>query len=75
MAGSYLKHDHAIDKFNDLRANYYRFFRFTPRFTIISVASLIVIPGICVYTFADQTDKWDWRGKRRGEPLARQAQA
>ncbi|KAJ3519900.1 hypothetical protein NM688_g9237 [Phlebia brevispora] len=68
-----LQHDHAIDRFNDLRANYYRYFRFNSRFAAVAISSLIVIPGICLYTFADQHDKWDWRGKKRGESLARSA--
>jgi len=71
MAGhGYVKHDPAIERWNNMREDAYKHFRLTPRTAWISFAGLALVPG-AIYWIAANTDlRWRWGGKRKGESLA-----
>ncbi|PAV24393.1 transmembrane [Pyrrhoderma noxium] len=72
MAGDHgvLKHDPAIERWNKMREDVYKNFRWTKATTRTAVLSMIVIPALTVYIAANQDTKWSWAGKRKGESLA-----
>jgi hypothetical protein len=68
-AASYLKLDPAIERWNRMREDAYKHFRFTRRTTLISLTGFVFVPG-AIYYLASQTHlKYKWTGKRRGESL------
>ncbi|KAG9318374.1 hypothetical protein JVU11DRAFT_464 [Chiua virens] len=68
-AASYLKIDPAIERWNRMREDAYKHFRFTPRTTLISLTGFVFVPG-AIYYLASQTHlKYKWTGKRKGEAL------
>jgi len=72
MAGhGYVKHDPAIERWNAMRENAYKHFRFTPRTTIQSLCGLVVVPGVVLYIASQTNLKWEWRGKLKTESLSR----
>ncbi|GBE82597.1 predicted protein [Sparassis crispa] len=72
MAGhGYTKHDPAIERWNSMRENAYKHFRFTPRTTWQSVCGLLLVPGAVLYLAAHEDCKWSWMGKLKNESLAR----
>ncbi|KAI9807045.1 MAG: hypothetical protein M1825_005762 [Sarcosagium campestre] len=65
-----LKPDPAYAKYGDMFVNRHKYFRWTRRSANITFAYVIAVPAILGY-FAYTTDgKWDFRGKRKGDPLA-----
>jgi hypothetical protein len=70
MAGhGYVKHDPAIEKWNNMREDAYKRFRWTSRTTRVSLIGFIVIPGALFYYCNTTHLRWDWTGKQRGESL------
>jgi len=67
------KPDFAVERFNRLREENYKRFRWT-RTTVRSTVLLgIVVPAVTYVLIASQQDLWDWRGTLKGEPLIRAA--
>ncbi|OBZ75068.1 hypothetical protein A0H81_04711 [Grifola frondosa] len=71
MAGGYMKHDAGIDRWNTMREDMYKHFRFTPRTVWQSIIGLVVFPGAVYYISLKTDSKWSWAGKLKGQPLAR----
>jgi len=72
MAGhGYTKLDPAIERWNNMRENAYKHFRFTPRTTWQSLCGLVLIPGAIFYLASNQDMKWSWSGKLKNQSLAR----
>jgi len=73
MAGhGYVKHDPAIEKWNNMREDAYQQFRFTSRNTRLALVGLLLVPGALFY-FSNTTHmRWDWTAKRKGESLKRE---
>ncbi|KAJ8583546.1 hypothetical protein M405DRAFT_866952 [Rhizopogon salebrosus TDB-379] len=70
-APSFLKLDPAIERWNRMREDAYKHFKFTPRTTRVAIYGFVLVPG-AIYYLASQTHlKWSWAGKRKGEALAR----
>ncbi|KZV80722.1 hypothetical protein EXIGLDRAFT_406555 [Exidia glandulosa HHB12029] len=70
MAGGHgQKTDPAIERWAYMRENVYKHFQFTPTAVKRVVALGIVVPTLCYMIAADQSYKWDWRGKRKGDSL------
>ncbi|KAI0340192.1 hypothetical protein BDW22DRAFT_1486445 [Trametopsis cervina] len=72
MAGGHggpVRLDPAIERWNSMRENVYKHFRFTPKTTIQSILGLVVIPGIVYYVAASTDLKYKWNGRRKGESL------
>ncbi|KAI0303376.1 hypothetical protein B0F90DRAFT_1710527 [Multifurca ochricompacta] len=70
MAGhGYVNNDPAVDRWNRMREDVYKHFRFTSRASWISLTGLVLVPSALVYLSAQQDLKWKWSGKRRGESL------
>ncbi|EPQ58482.1 hypothetical protein GLOTRDRAFT_126980 [Gloeophyllum trabeum ATCC 11539] len=71
MAGGHemVKHDPAIEKWNSMRENAYKHFRFTPRNTFIALVGVVIVPGAVLYLASQTDNKWNFNGKRKGESL------
>jgi len=70
MAGfGCVKTDPAIERFNAMRENVYKHFRFTPRAAVQSIVGLVAFP-VAIYLVSAATDtRYNWVGKRKGESL------
>ncbi|KAI0328093.1 hypothetical protein GY45DRAFT_1436440 [Cubamyces sp. BRFM 1775] len=72
MAGhGYTKTDPAVERWNTMREAVYKNFRFNSRTTRQSIMGMVVFPAAVFAVAYSQDMKWDWTGKRKGEPLAR----
>ncbi|KII88784.1 hypothetical protein PLICRDRAFT_176325 [Plicaturopsis crispa FD-325 SS-3] len=70
MAHGYVKHDPAIERWNIMREDVFRHFRFTSRTTWVTMCGVFIVPG-AFYLIASSNDrKWNWRGALKGESLA-----
>jgi len=69
MAHGYVKKDPAIERWNLMREDVYKHFRFTSRASWISLTGLVFVPGALLWLSAQQDLKWNWVGKRKGESL------
>ncbi|KAI0262877.1 hypothetical protein BC834DRAFT_889407 [Gloeopeniophorella convolvens] len=70
MAGhGYVNNDPSVDRWNRMREDVYKHFRFTSRASWISLTGLVLVPSALVYLSAQQDLKWKWGGKRKGESL------
>ncbi|KZT28607.1 hypothetical protein NEOLEDRAFT_1175902 [Neolentinus lepideus HHB14362 ss-1] len=71
MAGGHqmVKHDPAIERWNAMRENAYKYFRFTPRNTFIGIVGVVIVPGTLLYIASQTDNKWNFNGKRKGESL------
>ncbi|KAI0287932.1 hypothetical protein BC826DRAFT_1041686 [Russula brevipes] len=70
MAGhGYVNTDPAVDRWNRMREDVYKHFRFTSRASWISFTGMVLVPGALIYLSAQQDRKWNWSGKRKGESL------
>ncbi|KAI0073404.1 hypothetical protein K474DRAFT_1710738 [Panus rudis PR-1116 ss-1] len=67
--GEYMRKDPAIERWNTMREDVYKYFRWTPRTTITAVIGLGVVPGLIYYLASKEDYKWNWHGKRKGETL------
>lgn len=70
MAGhGFVKHDAAIERWNLMREDVYKHFRWSPRITAQVIGGMIVFP-LTIYYIASKTDlRWKWTAKRKGESL------
>jgi len=73
MGGSHhtVKIDPAIERWNQMREDVYKGFRFTPYTTRKVLTWAVVVPGIVGYIVYTNVYKWNWRGKLKGESLKR----
>ncbi|OSC97661.1 hypothetical protein PYCCODRAFT_1481184 [Trametes coccinea BRFM310] len=72
MAGhGYTKTDPAVERWNTMRESVYKYFRFNSRTARQSILGMIVFPAAIYAIAAHQDMRWDWKGKRKDEPLAR----
>ncbi|KAJ5382120.1 hypothetical protein N7517_000031 [Penicillium concentricum] len=62
--------DPALQKYYELNANRYKYWRWTPRHAMISFVYMGLIPGILGYVAYKYEGKFEFRGKRRGDPIA-----
>ncbi|KAI0060899.1 hypothetical protein BV25DRAFT_1992693 [Artomyces pyxidatus] len=70
MAGhGYVNHDPSVERWNRMREDVYKHFRFTSRASWISLTGLVFVPGALLWLSSRQDLKWSWRGKRKGESL------
>ncbi|TFK26402.1 hypothetical protein FA15DRAFT_667493 [Coprinopsis marcescibilis] len=70
MANESFKHDPAIDRFNAMREGAYLNFKWTRKTVTTAVIGFIVFPTALYYMTARTHNRWNWTGKRKGEPLA-----
>ncbi|TBU47006.1 hypothetical protein BD309DRAFT_887440 [Dichomitus squalens] len=76
MAGhGYTKLDPAVERWNVMREDVYKHFRFNSRTARQSILGMIVFPAAIFALSYNQFGVWDWTGKRKGESLARIAPA
>ncbi|EIM90510.1 uncharacterized protein STEHIDRAFT_154326 [Stereum hirsutum FP-91666 SS1] len=72
MAGhGYVKHDPAVERWNSMRENVWRYFKFTRQTTKVSLIGLVIFPGAIYLTSTLSIGKWDWKGRRKDETLLR----
>jgi len=65
-----VKPDPAIERWNIMREDVYKHFKWTRRTTRTGMIGMVLVPA-AVYALCAVTDsKYDWRGKRKGESLA-----
>ncbi|THH08531.1 hypothetical protein EW145_g2637 [Phellinidium pouzarii] len=65
-----VKVDPAFERWNRMREDVYKNFRWTKSTTRIAFVGLVAIPGLVCYICWKQDAKYSWAGKRKGEPLA-----
>ncbi|KAF9451220.1 hypothetical protein P691DRAFT_757500 [Macrolepiota fuliginosa MF-IS2] len=69
MGHGSIKEDPAIERFNTMRETSYLRFKWTPATVRTALLGFIVVPS-AIYYFADKYHvRWDWVGRRRGQPL------
>ncbi|KAJ5925785.1 hypothetical protein N7454_007295 [Penicillium verhagenii] len=61
--------DPAFQKYYELNANRYKYFRWTPRHAWMSILYMGVIPGILTYVAYQTEGKFELRGKRKGDTI------
>ncbi|KAB8212580.1 hypothetical protein P875_00034111 [Aspergillus parasiticus SU-1] len=61
--------DPALQKYYEINANRYKYFRWTPRHAWLSFLYMAVIPGTLGYIAYKTEGKYDFRGKRREDTL------
>ncbi|GAQ10277.1 hypothetical protein ALT_7598 [Aspergillus lentulus] len=61
--------DPALQKYYELTANRYKYFRWTPRHAWLSFIYMIAIPGTLGYIAYKTDGKYEFRGKRRGDTI------
>ncbi|KKK20726.1 hypothetical protein P175DRAFT_0507894 [Aspergillus ochraceoroseus IBT 24754] len=62
--------DPALQKYYELNANRYKYFRWTPRHAWIAFIYVGVIPATLGYIAYKTDGKYDLRGKRKGDTIA-----
>ncbi|CRG91893.1 hypothetical protein PISL3812_08947 [Talaromyces islandicus] len=62
--------DPALQKYYELNANRYKYFRWTPRNAWLTLVYAGIVPGILGYVAYKTEGKYDFRGKRRGDTIA-----
>ncbi|KAH7889807.1 hypothetical protein F5I97DRAFT_1847484 [Phlebopus sp. FC_14] len=66
---SWMKVDPAIERWNRMREDAYKHFRFTPQNLLFAFSGFVLVPG-AMYYLASQTHlKYRWTGKRKDEAL------
>ncbi|KAG9013020.1 hypothetical protein FRB94_004413 [Tulasnella sp. JGI-2019a] len=73
MAGDHgaLKPDPALERWNLMREDVYKHFKFTPSVTRKVILWAAIVP-VTAWAIASQQDyKWDWAGKGKTESLYR----
>jgi hypothetical protein len=64
------KLDPAIERWNNMREDVYKHFRFTRRTSWIAFCGFVFVPSALFY-IANSTDlKWRWTGKLKNESLS-----
>ncbi|KAI5856920.1 hypothetical protein BZA05DRAFT_386608 [Tricharina praecox] len=73
MAGDHgkptLHEDPAFVRYATLNTNRYRYFRWTPRTAKFTFLYVAVIPTVLGYLAFATDGKWEFRGKKRGDPI------
>ncbi|KAF8634361.1 hypothetical protein AX15_000972 [Amanita polypyramis BW_CC] len=64
-----VKIDPAIERFNRMREEAYKHFKWTRTTVRTTVLGFIVVPGILYYLAGTGYRRWDWVARRKGEPL------
>ncbi|KAJ5827951.1 uncharacterized protein N7525_006204 [Penicillium rubens] len=62
--------DPALQKYYELNANRYKYWRWTPRHAMISFVYMGLIPGVLGYVAYKYEGQFEFRGKRRGDSIA-----
>ncbi|CEO59552.1 NADH:ubiquinone oxidoreductase 6.6kD subunit [Penicillium brasilianum] len=62
--------DPALQKYYELNANRYKYFRWTPRHAWLSFVYMLAIPGALTWVAYKTEGKYELRGKRRGDTIA-----
>ncbi|EYE98805.1 uncharacterized protein EURHEDRAFT_408013 [Aspergillus ruber CBS 135680] len=62
--------DPALQKYYELTANRYKYFRWTPRHAWFSFVYMVAIPGALGYVAYNTDGKYHLRGKRREDSIA-----
>ncbi|KIM65096.1 hypothetical protein SCLCIDRAFT_22902 [Scleroderma citrinum Foug A] len=66
---SFVQLDPAIERWNLMREDAYKHFRFTRRTTFVALTGCLFVPA-AIYYLASQTHyTFKWTGKRKGESL------
>ncbi|GAM35236.1 hypothetical protein TCE0_017f03411 [Talaromyces pinophilus] len=61
--------DPALQKYYELNANRYKYFKWTPRNAWLTLLYVGIVPGIIGYVAYSTDGKYDLRGKRRGDTI------
>ncbi|KAL1967409.1 hypothetical protein VTN77DRAFT_3194 [Rasamsonia byssochlamydoides] len=61
--------DPALQKYYELNANRYKYFRWTPRTAWLTFVYAALIPGALGVVAFKYDGKFDFRGKRRGDTI------
>ncbi|KAF1343935.1 NADH:ubiquinone oxidoreductase 6.6kD subunit [Delphinella strobiligena] len=71
MAGhnNSLNMDPALVKYANMYVKRHEYFRWTPRTAWLSLAYMVIIPGISLYVGYKSDGKYEFRGKRRGDTI------
>ncbi|KAI0702330.1 hypothetical protein BC835DRAFT_1411154 [Cytidiella melzeri] len=72
MAGGHggpVRIDPALERWNSMRENVYKSFRFTPKATVQVFVGLVAFPALIYYAAASTDLKYKWTGRRKGESL------
>ncbi|KAG9247638.1 hypothetical protein BJ878DRAFT_539136 [Calycina marina] len=72
MAGHHnhaLAMDPALVKYNNMHMNRHKYFRWTGRTARITFAYVVAFPALIGYLAYTTDGKWDFRGKKRGDPI------
>ncbi|KAL2417277.1 hypothetical protein ABEF91_005203 [Exophiala dermatitidis] len=71
MAGPTPLHlDPALEKYNQLNKERWRYFKWTPRTAWISFMYAVFVPTVVGYALAKTDGKFDMRGKLRGDTIS-----
>ncbi|BCS18569.1 uncharacterized protein APUU_11397A [Aspergillus puulaauensis] len=62
--------DPALQKYYEISANRYKYFRWTPRTAWHSLLYMVLIPASLGYVAYKTDGKYDLRGKRKGDTIA-----
>ncbi|KAF8327043.1 hypothetical protein F5887DRAFT_899191, partial [Amanita rubescens] len=61
--------DPAIERFNRMREEAYKNFRWTKTTVRTAMLGFVVVPGIFYYLSSAGYHRWDWIARRKGESL------
>ncbi|KAJ5345772.1 NADH:ubiquinone oxidoreductase subunit NDUFB4 [Penicillium brevicompactum] len=62
--------DPAYQKYYELNANRYKYWRWTPRHAMLSFVYMGLIPGVLTYFAYNYEGKFELRGKRKGDTIS-----
>jgi len=65
----YTKVDPAIERWNQMREDAYKKFRFTPRTTLFALWGFCIVPGTIFYLSTLTDSRWNWSAKLKGQSL------
>ncbi|KIK31341.1 hypothetical protein PISMIDRAFT_670382 [Pisolithus microcarpus 441] len=68
---SFVQLDPAIERWNRMREDAYKHFRFTRRTSLITFTGCVLIPSVIYYVASETQYKFNWTGKRKGDSLVR----
>ncbi|KAJ5746865.1 uncharacterized protein N7511_008561 [Penicillium nucicola] len=61
--------DPALQKYYELNANRYKYWKWTPRHAWLSFVYMGLIPGVLTYVAYKTEGKYEFRGKRKGDTI------
>ncbi|KAJ5901492.1 hypothetical protein N7495_002020 [Penicillium taxi] len=62
--------DPALQKYYELNANRYKYFKWNSRHALVNLVFVGVIPGILTYIALNTDGKYDLRGKRKQDTIS-----